>query len=64
MATHKEKEKPSQVTKDRLTNLVQQDINECGKIAKYLVQHSGSREVSVPAGATRYRSLIPLVSHV
>lgn len=42
----KPKEKPSKVTKDRLTHLLEQDINECGKMAKYLVQQSGSREVS------------------
>ncbi len=42
----KQKEKPSKATKDRLTRLVEQNINECGKISKYLVRHSGSREVS------------------
>lgn len=38
-------DRPSKATKDRLTRLVEQDIIECGKVAKHLCQRSGSREV-------------------
>ena len=41
----KDKEKPSKVTKDRLAFLVEQEITECGKMARHVCQHSGSREV-------------------
>lgn len=40
-------DRPSKATKDRLTRLVEQDIIECGKVAKHLCQRSGSREVRV-----------------
>ena len=39
--------RPSKATKDRLSRLVEQDIIECGKVAKHLCQRSGSREVRV-----------------
>lgn len=50
MAHRKEaREKPSKVTKEYLSRLLQQEIIESGKIAKTLCQQSGSREVSVDA---------------
>ena len=39
-------ESPSKATKDRVAYVAKQEIMECGKIAKNLCQHSGSREVS------------------
>ena len=39
-------DKPSKVTKDRLTQLVHQEITDSGKLARNLCQHSGSRDVS------------------
>lgn len=48
MAAQKAKEareRPSKVTKERLSHIVEQEVIECGKIARHLCQHSGSREV-------------------
>lgn len=38
--------KPSNVTKERICHLVQQQVNESGKLARQLCQQSGSKEVS------------------
>ena len=38
--------KPSNVTKERINSLIQQQVNESGKIARQLCQQSGSRDVS------------------
>ena len=52
MAHRKEaREKPSKVSKEYLSRLMQQEIIESGKIAKTLCQQSGSREVGVDAHA-------------
>ena len=40
------KKDPSRLTKERITLLMQESINESGKIAKYVTQRSNSREVS------------------
>lgn len=40
-------DKPSNVTKERICSLVQQQVNESGKLARQLCQQSGSREVSL-----------------
>ena len=45
MSGSKQMEKPSKVTKDKITSLLQQEITDCGKLAKTLCQHSGSKEV-------------------
>ena len=39
------REKPSKATKDRVAQLLHQEVTECGKIATHLCKHSGSREV-------------------
>ena len=44
------REPPSKVTKDRLTQILQQEIHECGRVAKQMCQQSGSREVGVAGG--------------
>ena len=41
------KEQPSKVTKDRLGQILQQEVLECGKAARQMCQQSGSREVGV-----------------
>ena len=38
--------KPSNVTKERICHLIQQQVNESGKLARQLCQQSGSQEVS------------------
>lgn len=38
-------DKPSKVTKDRLSQLVQQEVIDVAKLAKHVCQQSGSREV-------------------
>ena len=55
MADQMTGDRPSKRTKDRLARLVEQDIIECGKVARHLCQRSGSREVRV--------ALIRNVSH-
>ena len=41
------REKPSAVTKERLSQLMQQEVLDCGKVARQICQQSGSREVTV-----------------
>ena len=38
--------KPSNVTKERINTLIQQQVNESGKIARQLCHQSGSRDVN------------------
>ena len=40
------REQPSKVTKDRLAQILQQEVLECGRVARQLCRQSGSREVS------------------
>ncbi len=40
------REKPSKVTKQRLSQILQQEVQECGRAARQMCQQSGSREVS------------------
>ncbi|XP_011409986.1 PREDICTED: uncharacterized protein LOC105316632 [Amphimedon queenslandica] len=43
------KRDPSQVAKGRICTLVQQDIDELGKIVKYIRQNSSTREILLKA---------------
>ena len=44
--TRSTRKDPSKVTKERVAFLVEQDIEESGRIARYIRQHSKSRDVS------------------
>lgn len=44
-SSRKPKKDPSQVAKDRITSILEQDVEECGKIARYVRQHSNSKDV-------------------
>lgn len=44
-SSRKPKKDPSQIAKDRITSILEQDVEECGKIARYVRQHSNSRDV-------------------
>ena len=41
------REQPSKVTKQRLSQILQQEVQECGRAARQMCQQSGSREVSI-----------------
>ena len=52
------KEAPSKVTKERLAHILQQEVQECGRVARQLCQQSKSREVGVSA------HLSPFIYHL
>lgn len=47
MASTRKHRDPSEVAKARIGALVQQDIDELGKIVRYVRQHSNSRDVRI-----------------
>lgn len=47
------REAPSKVTKERLAQILQQGIQECGRAARQMCQQSGSREVGQLGGGER-----------
>ena len=42
------KKDPSKITKERITDILEDSIDEFGKVARNVRQHSNSRDVSGP----------------